>query len=226
VGAAVAGILPLALGIAAFPIPVITVILLLFTPRARQNGIAFLSGWLLGIFTLTFAFVLLADDANRASSEPHTVVSAIKLLLGVGLLVLSLRKWLSRPAADEEPVVPAWMNAIGGFGPFKAARTSLLLTVGNPKNLGLGGAAAATISDVGLGRSQEIASVLVFTVLASVTVAAPVLCYLIVGEKAVALMKRIEAWLLRKNAAVMAVILLVIGSILVLQGTAALLRTA
>ena len=64
-------VLPLALGIAASPFPVIPAILLLFTDRARAAAWAFLVGWLLGIAVSTGVFVLLAEvvDANAASSE-------------------------------------------------------------------------------------------------------------------------------------------------------------
>ena len=46
---AIGEILPLAIGIAISPLPIIAVILMLTTPKARTNGPAFLAGWLLGL---------------------------------------------------------------------------------------------------------------------------------------------------------------------------------
>ena len=48
-GADYGEVLPLALGIAASPFPVVPAILLLFTPRARASSSAFLAGWLVGV---------------------------------------------------------------------------------------------------------------------------------------------------------------------------------
>jgi Sap, sulfolipid-1-addressing protein len=48
-GQAIGGSLALAVGIAISPIPIIAVVLMLTTPRARANGPAFLAGWLLGL---------------------------------------------------------------------------------------------------------------------------------------------------------------------------------
>jgi hypothetical protein len=48
-GQAIGGSLPLAIGIAISPIPIIAVVLMLTTPRAKANGLAFLAGWLLGL---------------------------------------------------------------------------------------------------------------------------------------------------------------------------------
>ncbi|HUK72944.1 MAG TPA: GAP family protein [Streptosporangiaceae bacterium] len=48
-GQAIGGSLPLAIGIALSPIPIIAVVLMLTTPRARANGPAFVLGWLLGL---------------------------------------------------------------------------------------------------------------------------------------------------------------------------------
>ncbi len=42
-------ILPLALGIAISPIPIIAAILMLLSPKARVTSIGFLLGWVVGI---------------------------------------------------------------------------------------------------------------------------------------------------------------------------------
>jgi hypothetical protein len=45
-GEAIGQSLPLAIGVALSPIPIIAVVLMLTTPRARSNGPAFVVGWL------------------------------------------------------------------------------------------------------------------------------------------------------------------------------------
>ena len=48
-GGAIGGSLPLAIGVALSPIPIIAVVLMLTTPSARVNGPAFVIGWLAGL---------------------------------------------------------------------------------------------------------------------------------------------------------------------------------
>ena len=74
IGATIGAILPLAVGIAIFPIPILTVILLLLSRRPRANGMSFAASWILGIGLLMSIFTLLADGAGAASDRD---VSAI-----------------------------------------------------------------------------------------------------------------------------------------------------
>ena len=48
-GEAIGQSLPLAVGVALSPVPIIAVVLMLTTPRARVNGPAFVLGWLVGL---------------------------------------------------------------------------------------------------------------------------------------------------------------------------------
>ncbi|GAA4234139.1 hypothetical protein GCM10022254_38320 [Actinomadura meridiana] len=48
-GEVIGDVLPLAVGVAISPIPIIAVILMLLTPWARATGLGFLGGWTAGI---------------------------------------------------------------------------------------------------------------------------------------------------------------------------------
>ncbi len=48
-GQAIGDILPMAVGVAISPVPIIAVVLMLGTPPARANGPAFAVGWLAGL---------------------------------------------------------------------------------------------------------------------------------------------------------------------------------
>ena len=48
-GQAIGGSLPLAVGIALSPIPIIAVVLMLTSRRAKVNGPTFVLGWLIGL---------------------------------------------------------------------------------------------------------------------------------------------------------------------------------
>ena len=60
-GSVIGEVLPVAVAVAVSPVPVIAVILMLFTPEARTNSVAFLLGWLLGLIVVG-SIVLIAGD--------------------------------------------------------------------------------------------------------------------------------------------------------------------
>ncbi len=48
-GEAIGQVLPLAIGVALSPVPIIAVVLMLGTPKAASNGPAFVLGWIVGL---------------------------------------------------------------------------------------------------------------------------------------------------------------------------------
>src|ERR1700734_2149090 len=100
-GKAIGGSLPLAVGIALSPIPIIAVVLMLTSHRAKINGPAFVAGWLLGLGIVGAIVLSLAGPAGASKSgSPATWVSWIKIVLGVLLLLLPAAG--DRTAADSQ----------------------------------------------------------------------------------------------------------------------------
>ncbi|HEY7102532.1 MAG TPA: GAP family protein [Mycobacteriales bacterium] len=67
---------------------------------------------------------------------------------------------------------------------------------------------------------QVVVAMVIFTLVAASTVAVPVLGYLAARDRMAAPLDRLRAWLTQHNAAVMAVLLLVIGAALIGKGIA------
>ena len=104
-GSVIGDILPLALGIAISPIPIIAAILMLLSPKAKGTSIGFLLGWVLGIIVAVVLFELLASVIPASDPDAaKPVAGVIKLLLGLGLLFLAWRQWRSRPRAEPRPL--------------------------------------------------------------------------------------------------------------------------
>ena len=219
-GEAIGAVIGLAVGVAISPVPIIAVILMLFTPKARQNGVAFLLGWVVGLVVVG-TLVLVADVSSSDSGE-STASGWVKLILGALLLGLAWRSWSNRPQGDRQPEMPKWMSSIDGFTPGKSLGFAALLSGVNPKNLALTVAAAASIGAAGLSQGQEFATLAVFVVIASITVALPVVFYLVLGERAAATLTGWKGWLQTNNATVMVVLLAVFGAKLVGDGIAIL----
>jgi Sap, sulfolipid-1-addressing protein len=218
-GSAIGDTLSMAVGVAISPIPVIALILMLFSKRARSNGPAFAGGWLLGI-AVVGAIVLAVSGAVGVSSggAPSTAASVVQLVLGLLLLLMAAGQWRRRPAPGEEAATPKWMEGIEEFTPGRAAGVGAVLSGANPKNLLLIVGASVTIAEAGLSGGQTAIAFAVFAVLASLTVLVPVLAYLLLGERAARVLDQLKTWLSHNNAAVMAVLLLVFGAVLLGKG--------
>jgi threonine/homoserine/homoserine lactone efflux protein len=214
----IAEVLPLALGIAASPFPIIPVILLLFTARPLAAGGAFLAGWAAGIAAATAAFVLLASLVE-AFDEPPAWASWARIVLGAALLGLGAREWAGRHGREEPP---AWMRSLEDATPATAGRLGLLLSAANPKILLLSAAAGLAIGAAELTAAGTWGAAAAFTALAAVTVALPVLLYAVLRERILRPLSVARDWLQANNVAVMAVVILVIGAFLVSKGLSGL----
>lgn len=212
-GHAVGLSLPVAVGVLISPMPIVAVVLMLVSQRARANGLAFLAGWVVGIAVVGTAVVLLVGGAaGDDGSGPPTWASILKLVLGVLLLLLAVKQWTGRPADGETAPTPGWMSAIDSFTPVKAFGLAVGLGAVNPKNLLLVVAGATTIAQAAPERGQQLGALAVFVVIASVGVASPVVVYLSTGTRAAQILQRLKTWLIANNATVMSVLLLVIGT--------------
>lgn len=219
-GTSISEVLPFAVGVAISPVPLIAVILMLFTPRAKANGTAFLVGWVAGLSVLATVVYLVADAANASTdSTASDSTSTVRVVLGVLLLVLAVRKWRHRPAPGATPEMPKWMAGIDHFTPGRAAGLGVLLGAVNPKNLALTAGAAAGLAQLGESSGDAVAGIVAFVVIASSTTAACVAYRVFGGEHSRARLDDAKAWLTTHNDAVMTVLFLVFGVLLVAEGT-------
>ncbi|MGI5447772.1 GAP family protein [Streptomyces sp. CA-243310] len=210
-------VVPLALGIALSPVPVVPAVFLLFTPRPRVTAGSFLAGWTAGVLAVTVALALLAA-VIEVHEETPTWASWTKAVLGVLLLLLAVRQWRSRAEKDT----PAWMRTLTDATPAKALRLGLLLSAANPKVALLSAAAGLTVGSAEAGPTLAVTAVVVFTAVASSTVAIPLLLHIVMGERVLGPLGRARTWLEIHNRAVTAVVLSVIGVLLLVEGAAGL----
>lgn len=213
-------ILPLAVAVAVSPLPIIAVILMLMSPRSGTLGIGFLAGWFTGILAATTVVTLLADLAPGPTSSggPQPVIGVVQLILGVLLVLLGIRQWRSRPAAGQEAELPSWMSKIDSMGLFAALGLAFALAAINPKNLLVAAAAGTVIGKAGLGTGGSTVAVLCFTVMAALTVAAPVLLTLVLPQRAATMLSGIRTWLTANNATIMTVVFIILGAQVIGKG--------
>jgi cytochrome c biogenesis protein CcdA len=212
----VSEVLALAVAVAASPFAIIPAILVLFTDRPRPTSMAYLVGWFTGLALGAGAFVLLAG-VIELGDEPPTWSSWARVGLGLALIALGVRKWFARATTTD---LPAWMSSIESLVPGRALVLSAVLALANPKILLLSAAAGTAIGSGTDDVAESVALLGLYCVIGSLGVAVPVLGFLLLGERALRPLQRGRDWLERHNAAVMAVVLVVIGAALAWKGLA------
>jgi threonine/homoserine/homoserine lactone efflux protein len=210
-GSVIGDILPLAVGIAISPIPIIAAILMLLSPYAKGTSVGFMIGWTAGIIVAIVLFTLLSSVLPTDTGGPSTIAGVIKIILGALLLFLALKQWRSRPAKGEQATMPKWMSAIDSMTAGKAIGLGFLLSAVNPKNLLLAVSAGLIVGGAALTFSQAIVVIIIFVLLAGCTVIIPVIGYLIASARLAGPLDKLREWLVENNATIMAVLLLVIG---------------
>ncbi|NDK91789.1 GAP family protein [Gordonia desulfuricans] len=207
-------ILPLAVGVAVSPVPLIAAILMMLGTRARSTSIGFGVGWVAGILVATVIFVIVGGAISTDDGASSTT-GWIKLALGIVLLADGLRQWRTR---DADAGTPAWMRAIDEMKAPAAAGIGFALAAINPKNLMMCIGAGIAIGAADLGTGQLIGTIAIFVALAASTVLVPVIAYLAAADRLRDPLDHLKAWLEANNKTVMAVLILVIGAVLVGKG--------
>jgi hypothetical protein len=103
----------LAIGVALSRVPIIVVIVMLFSQRAKSNGPAYLLGWVIAVGAVAGIALAVSDVASVGSEDASTnAASWVKPALSVVLLFGAARQWQKRPAAGVETALPRWMAGI------------------------------------------------------------------------------------------------------------------
>lgn len=223
---AIGGLLPAALAVALSPVPVIAVVLVLGSPRARTIGPAFAAGWVIGLAAVSALVIGVLGAADGDSSgTPDTGIAWGRTALGLLMLALAAKEWIGRSggAGDEpgdEPALPAWITNVDHLEPPKAFVLGLGLSAANPKNLALTLSAAASIAQVGLSATHEVMAVVAFVAIGSLTVAGTVLAALVAPSAMAQPLDALKQFMTAHGSAIMIVVLLLLGAKLVGDGLA------
>ena len=211
-GQAIGASLPLAIGVALSPVPIIAVVLMLTSRRARVNGPLFVLGWLAGLAVVGTIALCVAGPAGASSSgSPATWVSWVKVVLGLLLLLVAARQFRTRPKDGDQAALPKWMASVDDITPLSACGLAALLAGVNPKNLLLAVGGAATSAQTGISGGQQAVAYLVFALVGTLGVGIPVGVYFALGSRADKPLNSLKDWMSAHNAVIMSVLCLVIG---------------
>jgi hypothetical protein len=190
----------------ASPLVLTATFVVIRSQRPRTNGIAFLSGFLLG----------------TAIACGLGLALGLTLLLGVVLIFIGLRARHSSPRPETEGSrSSAILAGLGNVRPAAAFSMAGLLGFGGPKRLVLTFLAMASVTEAGIRDVADVTLVVVYIAVATSLVSVPVAIVIIAGERAAVILDRCQSLLTAHAAALRVWLSLGIGGALVVD---ALLR--
>jgi threonine/homoserine/homoserine lactone efflux protein len=219
VGGLIVDPFPLAVAVALSPVPVIATLLMLLARRSTDTGLGFLLGWTFGIAGVTTVFALAASTSRAEARSDTSPVATDWILLSLGLLLLLLgiRGWLRRARSPAVTTRPRWMDALDSLSRVRAAGLGVVLSALNPKNLTICAVAGAMIGGTSGKTVEQVAAIVVFTIIGTSTVALPVLSYLVARDRLRPSLDGLREWLEQNSRAVVSALFVAIGLVLLAQ---------
>jgi threonine/homoserine/homoserine lactone efflux protein len=156
----VVDLLLIGLGITLEPFPLTAFILILSAEKGTRKGLAFILGWL-ACLVVVIAAVILVTGGNppKPNTAPSTAALAVKLALGILLILIAARQW-RRMGRPRKP--PTWMARLDRLSLWTAAGLAAFL-----QPWALVAAGAATVTQAKLSTPGDYLTLMLFCVLAT-----------------------------------------------------------
>lgn len=211
----VAEILPLIVGVALSPFPLIASVVVSLSPGGAARAAALLAGRLVGVAAVVAVVTALAEYVAKLGSAPSAGLGWVQALFGLLLMAAGVAKWARRPRGDAAETPPKWMASLESLSTPGAFGLGVAASVANPKELAFGAGAGLVIGSTLSEWWPSVTAVAVFAVLAALTVALPPAAVLIGGDRAKPALTETRRWLIRNTAPVTAIVLLFFGAVLI-----------
>jgi Sap, sulfolipid-1-addressing protein len=218
VGAVIGLVLPFAVGIALSPIPTAAVILLVLSLHPGIGGAVFVAGWASGLLVVSVVLLLVLGFLGLGGTSAPGWVVPLRILLGVLLLLFAWERAGARRPAAMDPGSRSWVAGLDRLPPDRAFAMGALQAALDPRKLAVLAAVALAVGGAHLSTVDTVIVLLVFVVIASVGLAAPLVWSRLGGARARSNLELARARLVDDNGTIQAVTLLLLGTLLVGQG--------
>ena len=210
-------VLPLAIGVALSPLPVAAVLLMLLSRRERGNATAFLGTWSLALLAIVTAATLAGVSFD--TSDLPEAWRVVQVTVGVLLIAAGAVAWRHFRRRTPGPrKAPAWLAGIDKFSPARASALAGVLLATNVKDAALTIASGSQIASAALPTAEAAVAIAAFTLVASSTIAIPVVVALAAGPRAEPHLRRWHRWTEWHGDKALAVIATGAGVLLVATG--------
>jgi hypothetical protein len=197
-------LLLIGLGITLEPFPLTAFILILSAEKGTWKGLAFLLGWLACLVAVIAAVILTTGNSPpKPQTAPSTAALAVKLALGVVLILLAMRRrrQMGRP---RKP--PAWMAHLDRLSLWSAAGLAVFL-----QPWVLVAAGATTVIGAKLSTAGSYLALVFFCLLATSSFLYLELYATFASAKTGARLARLRAWLDSHQDQVVIAVFLLLG---------------
>jgi threonine/homoserine/homoserine lactone efflux protein len=184
-------LLLIGLVIAIEPIPLTAFILVLSAKGGVRKGAAFVFGWLLSLAIVVSVTVLATGNKPpKPSTAPSLAALAVKMLIGVGLILIAIRqrRRLSQPKKPKKP--PKWQTGLDDMSLWFAVALGPLT-----QPWGLVAAGVATIVQAKLSSWESYIALFLFCIVATSSYLAMEIYTGIRPEPAKAFLARLRTWI-------------------------------
>ena len=176
------------LGIALEPFPLMAFILILSAEKGTWKGLAFVLGWLACLVAVIAAVVLTTGGKPlKPQTSPSTAALAIKLALGIVLILLAARQ-RRRMGRPRKP--PGWMASLDRLSLWAAAGLAVFL---QPWTLVAAG--AATVVQAKLSTGGDYVTLVLFCLVGTSSFLYLELYAAFAPAAAAVRLERMRAWL-------------------------------
>ena len=206
----ISAILSPAVGVLISPFPIVGLILILLSKKARSNSVFYMLGWIIGNAAM-FLIGMFGMSAGVSQGEPGLVKTIVSLVLGGLLLFCAVREFMKRPKKGEKAKTPKWFAKMTQISVWGAAGFGVLLSALNFKNALLSLSAGAGVGALGLSGTLQAAGAILYVAIASASIIVPTVAFLIAGHRLDKTLDALRDWLIQYNAIIMSVLLLMIG---------------
>ena len=179
------------LAIALDPLPLTGFMVVLPSERGVRKGAAFVFGWLVSL-GIVVAVTVLATGNNppQPNTAPSLAALAVKIALGVFLLVIAIRhrRRMGKPKPPKKP--PKWQASVDKMSPWFALALAPTL-----QPWGLIAAGAATVVEAKVSSWESFLALFGFCVLASATYLGMEIYAAVRPEESQAFLARFRKWI-------------------------------
>jgi hypothetical protein len=189
------------------PLPLTAFMVLLMSNHGVIKGAAFIFGWLVSL-AIVVAVTVLATGNNppKQNTAPSLAALAIKIAIGVGLIVIAIRqrRKMGQPKKPKKP--PKWQAGVDNMSPWFATGIAPLL-----QPWGLIAAGVATVMNAKLSSAASYVALFAFCVIATSSYLTLEIYAGFRPEQSRALLARIRTWVETHTDQVIIIGCLVLG---------------
>jgi threonine/homoserine/homoserine lactone efflux protein len=177
--------------IALDPLPLTAFLVVLPSKRGVRKGAAFVIGWLVSLaIVVTVTVLATGNNPPQPNTAPSLASLAVKIALGVVLVVIAVRHIRARNKPKPPKKPPKWQEHVDSMSPWFALALAPTL-----QPWVLIGAGAATVVEAKVSSWESFLALILYCVLASSSYLAMEIYAGLRPHKCQALLARLRSWI-------------------------------